>query len=74
MILSNKLENDLCKIVTKSQDVTKCNVTKSRLHCIRFCPLHFFTFEEKSGFKIVCCTEVFLTGLPKIFSKMDIKY
>ena len=34
MLLSSKLKNGLCKIVTKSQVVTKFNVTKSRLHCI----------------------------------------
>ena len=33
MILCSKLKNGLCKIVTKSQVVTKFNVTKSRLHC-----------------------------------------
>jgi hypothetical protein len=33
MILCRKLKNVLCKIVTKSQVVTKFNVTKSRLHC-----------------------------------------
>ena len=33
MILCSKLKNDLCKIVTKSEVVTKFNVTKSRLHC-----------------------------------------
>ena len=34
MILCSELKNGLCKIVTKSQVVTKFNVTKSRLHCI----------------------------------------
>ena len=34
MILCSILKNVLCKIVTKSQVVTKFNVTKSRLHCI----------------------------------------
>ena len=34
MILCSKLKNGLFKIVTKSQVVTKFNVTKSRLHCI----------------------------------------
>ena len=33
MILCSKLKTGLCKIVTKSQVVTKFNVTKSRLHC-----------------------------------------
>ena len=33
MILYSKLKNGLCKIVTTSQFVIKCNVTKSRLHC-----------------------------------------
>ena len=33
MILCSKLKNGLCKIVTKSQVVTKFNVSKSRLHC-----------------------------------------
>ena len=33
MILCSKFKNGLCKIVTKSQVVTKFNVTKSRLHC-----------------------------------------
>ena len=33
MILCSKLKNGLWKIVTKSQVVTKFNVTKSRLHC-----------------------------------------
>ena len=28
------MKNGLCKIVTKSQVVTKVDVTKSRLHCI----------------------------------------
>ena len=30
------MKNGLCKIVTKSQVVTKFNVTKSRLHCIMY--------------------------------------
>ena len=34
MIWCSKLKKGLCKIVTKSQVVTKFNVTKSRLHCI----------------------------------------
>ena len=34
MILCSKWKNGLCKIVTKSQVVTKFNVTKSRLHSI----------------------------------------
>ena len=33
MILCSKLKNGLWKIVTKSQVVTKFDVTKSRLHC-----------------------------------------
>ena len=33
MILCSKLKNGLRKIVTKSQVVTKFNVTKSRFHC-----------------------------------------
>ena len=33
MLLCSKMKNGLCKIVTKSQVVTKFNVTKSRLHC-----------------------------------------
>ena len=33
MILCSKLKNGLCNIVTKSQVVTKFNVTKSRLQC-----------------------------------------
>ena len=33
MLLCSKWKNGLCKIVTKSQVVTKVNVTKSRLHC-----------------------------------------
>ena len=33
MVLCSKLKNGLCKIVTKSEVVTKFNVTKSRLHC-----------------------------------------
>ena len=33
MIFCNKWKNCLCKIVPKSQVVTKFNVTKSRLHC-----------------------------------------
>ena len=33
MILCSKLKKGLCKTVTKSQVVTKFNVTKSRLHC-----------------------------------------
>ena len=35
MILCSKLKNGLCKVVTKSQVVTKFNVTKSRLHCAK---------------------------------------
>ena len=36
MILCSKLKNDLGhRIVTKSQVVTKFNVTKSRLHCLQ---------------------------------------
>ena len=34
MILCSKLKKILCKIVTKSQVVTKFSVTKSRLHCM----------------------------------------
>ena len=34
MMSCSKLKNGLCKIVTKSQVVTKSNVTKSRLHCM----------------------------------------
>ena len=34
MILCTKLKNGLCQIVTKSQVVTKFNVSKSRLHCM----------------------------------------
>ena len=34
MILCSKLKKGLCKTVTKSQVVTKFNVTKSRLHCM----------------------------------------
>ena len=33
MILCSKLKNGVCKLVTKSQVVTKFDVTKSRLHC-----------------------------------------
>ena len=33
MILCNKMKNGLCKVVTKSQVVTKFNATKSRLNC-----------------------------------------
>ena len=33
LLLCSKLKNGLWKIVTKSQVVTKFNVTKSRLHC-----------------------------------------
>ena len=33
MILCSKLKNGLFKIFTKSQVVTKFNVSKSRLHC-----------------------------------------
>jgi hypothetical protein len=36
MILCSKLNNGLYKIVTKSQDVTKIDVTKSRLNCTVF--------------------------------------
>ena len=35
MFLCSKSKNGLWKIVTKSQVVTKLDVTKSRLHCIR---------------------------------------
>jgi hypothetical protein len=33
--MSLNLKNDLCKIVTKSQVVTKFNTTKLRLHCTK---------------------------------------
>ena len=33
MLSCSKMKNCLCKIVSKSQDVTNFNVTKSRLHC-----------------------------------------
>ena len=39
MILCSKLKNSLCKIVTKSQVVTKFTVTKSRLYCIMHCTI-----------------------------------
>ena len=35
MFLCSKWKNGLCKRVTKSQGVTKFNVTKSRLHCTK---------------------------------------
>ena len=35
MLLYSKMKNVLCKIVTKSQVVTRFNVTESRLHCIK---------------------------------------
>ena len=51
MIFCSKLKNGLCKIVAKSQTVTKFNVTKSRLHCISFklltrfySPIFFYFF------------------------------
>ena len=37
-LICSKLKNDLCKIVTRSQVVTKFNVTKSRLHCTYVLP------------------------------------
>ena len=43
MVLCSKLKNGLCKIVAKSQVVTKFNVTKSRLHCIS---LQLFTIAQ----------------------------
>ena len=36
MVLCSELKNGLCKLVTKSQVVTKFNVTKLRLHCTMF--------------------------------------
>ena len=37
MILCSKRKNGVCKIVTKSQIITKSNATKSRLHCMYVC-------------------------------------
>ena len=42
MSLRSKLKNGLCKIVPKSQVVTKFNVTKSRLPCTVYCYFKFY--------------------------------
>ena len=42
-VLCSKLKNSLCKIVAKSQVVTKFNVTKSRLHCT---PIFVFEVQK----------------------------
>ena len=47
MILCGKLINGLCKIVTKSQVITKFNVTKSRLHCTNI-PRKMMIYTQKS--------------------------
>ena len=41
------MKNGLCKIVTKSQVVTKFNVTKSKLHCTA--PLNLFPIDLDEG-------------------------
>ena len=58
MILCSKLKNGLCKIVIKSQVVTKFNVTKSRLHCTRSLP-DFQNFPQPYNYvKFTSCATV----------------
>ena len=62
MILCSKLKNGLCKIVTKSQIVTKFNVTKSRLNCTDW---GFFGAKSKWGLiSIPHCPQIFHRALP----------
>ena len=49
MILCSKLKNGLWKIVTKSEVVTKFNVTKSRLHCTWKSKLTEIKLHEKEN-------------------------
>ena len=72
MSLCSKLKNVLCKIVTKTQVVTKFTVTKSRLHCtckvankhvlFSFTPKEFHAYEgpfwEKNIFAIAARSTV----------------
>ena len=60
MILFSKCKNNLYKIVTKSQVVTRFNVTKARLHCIVHCnPLQgkyrFFTGNSLCSISTLTC-------------------
>ena len=59
MILCSKLKNGLCKIVTKSQVVTKFNVAKSRLHCIyslipNELDITFYPIKENTVYNFMC--------------------
>ena len=56
MILCSELKNGLRKIVTKSQVVTKFNLTKSRLHCIIDNPYLEVTEATGEGCCLLCTT------------------
>ena len=59
MILCSKWKNGLCKIVTKSQVVTKFNVTKSRLHCIsNIMSFKFFRYETVETHALAFLTHI----------------
>ena len=55
MLICSKMKNGLCKIVTKSQVVTKFNVTKSRLHCMRVLKMPKYFVRRGEGHRI-CLT------------------
>ena len=62
MILCSNLKNDFCKIVTKSQVVTKLNVTKSRLHCSALL-LRLVQFSPHQSLFVDCCNFVLSLGV-----------
>ena len=65
MILCSKLKNGLCKIFIKLQVVTKCNVTKSRLHCTIVDPNSYEKRVRKSKFTAnltIHLVDMILTG------------
>ena len=59
IISCSELKNGLCKLVTKSQVVTKFNVTKSRLHCTTYYICLLLTAVsitfKKINCKCMCC-------------------
>ena len=65
MILCSKLKIGLCKIVTKSQVVTKFNITKSRLHCILLSIIGKVCFYSISLCLHLLCVTVQYRGVTK---------
>jgi hypothetical protein len=70
MVLCSKLKNGLCKIVAKSQVVTKFNVTKSRLHCISLQVIYNCSAFGTSYF----CVSFFREGKSESIEKKKLKH